>query len=120
MILPCDPFYFGGLRPGDFNHLFRCAAASIWLSFRNNSSRSLPGRNLRACASNLAAASARRSSNKCGFERFRFINAAHLARVADLILKYALEFCLSGTLHSEIKASLVRYGSYYAPLSDNQ
>jgi CRP-like cAMP-binding protein len=37
-----------------------------------------------------------------------------LAWVADLILKYALERCLSGTLHSEIKAGYVRRGSYNA------
>jgi hypothetical protein len=29
-------------------------------------------------------------------------------------LKQALKCCLSGTLHSEIKASYVRYSSYYA------
>ena len=33
-------------------------------------------------------------------------DAAHLAWVAALILKYALECCLSGTLHSEIKSWL--------------
>jgi hypothetical protein len=50
-------FYFDGLRPF-FNHAVRCAAVSIWRTFRNSSSRSFPGRNLRACALNLAAASA--------------------------------------------------------------
>jgi hypothetical protein len=41
-------------------------------------------------------------------------DAAHLAWGADLILKYALERCLSGILHNEIKASYVQCSSYYA------
>jgi hypothetical protein len=56
VILPCDLSYFGGLEPGDFNHPFRYAAASIWRSFCNNSSRCFPGRNPRARALNFAAA----------------------------------------------------------------
>jgi len=61
-----------------------------------------PGSNLRA----LNAVFSDQSSNECGFEGFGIMRR-HVAWVADLILKHALECCLSGALHSEIKASYV-------------